>query len=216
MCIRDRLSDITALSTEIAEQTGLLALNASVKAARAGSHGKEFAVIADEIANLAQRSEEVARQADRFTADMGAKVEKAIQLGGESKKSLDQVHEASRLNLSAAQEVASQADLIKTSTGELDEIAGIFAAAGNEIKNMAMEQGAGCSTALESVELLVKTSLSITGEKMVEEDSTDSALKQAVDNIAISLNEHDEEDEAEPANPDDAGMKTDDGGKRER
>jgi methyl-accepting chemotaxis protein len=91
----EEIGKIVHAVARIADQTNLLALNAAIEAARAGEHGKGFAVVADEVRNLAEMSEKSARGIQEVVNEIQSQVKVvATDTEAAGKKNLDEIEKA--------------------------------------------------------------------------------------------------------------------------
>ncbi len=107
----DQVGQISSLIDGIAFQTNLLALNAAVEAARAGEHGKGFAVVADEVRGLSQRSARAARQIKALIEASQQQVAQSCAMAREVGEAMQAVQTDMReqLVLAEGMQAASQA-----------------------------------------------------------------------------------------------------------
>jgi len=85
-----QVGEITSVVNTLAQQSKMLALNASIEAAKAGEAGKGFAVVATEIKNLAEQSEQSTVQVQKILEEIRQATEKAVMVTEEGTKGVDQ------------------------------------------------------------------------------------------------------------------------------
>ena len=114
-----KLEDNNEEITNVAEETNLLALNASIEAARAGESGRGFAIIAENIKKLADSSKDTASDSDANKEQIQVAIEELLVDARELINIIDSVNVRVTNLASSTQEIAASADMVNSISAEL-------------------------------------------------------------------------------------------------
>ncbi|WP_299817440.1 methyl-accepting chemotaxis protein [uncultured Roseibium sp.] len=137
-----RIGDVTKLITDIAEQTNLLALNATIEAARAGEAGKGFAVVASEVKALAAQTSKATEEIDRQITEMRQAADASTEATGSVADMVRKITEntaamsgaAEEQNLATTEIASSVAEAAQGTEGVSRSISEVSDAAGETAK----------------------------------------------------------------------------------
>ncbi|MCG3420305.1 methyl-accepting chemotaxis protein [Oceanobacillus jordanicus] len=178
------IGEIVDVITNIAEQTNLLALNAAIEAARAGEHGKGFAVVADEVRKLAEQSSQSSEQIKNMIQSIQSEsvdavkametgtteVDRGIEVVSEAGQSFNDITSFVNTVTTQIQQVASKIQEISSGTDQFVETFDSLAGISETTSGAAQNVSASTEEQLASMEEITDSanSLSIMAEELQE------------------------------------------------
>ena len=166
------ISSIVKVINDVAEQTNLLALNAAIEAARAGEQGRGFAVVADEVRKLAERTAQ-------STREIGLMVKKIQDGTQESVATMQNTVVSVSGSLAQADKASAAIDQISSGSRHVAQLV-------NDMANSAQEQGIASNEIARGVEKVAQMA-EANNSSVQEAAVTAQQLKQLATNLQTSV-----------------------------